>query len=95
VNAARERWCAPCCGVRMTPSPEDHDTRCRFATPTVFLDAPYWLDAEVSPWTCIRDVEPRPLATTDECRMCLGFEPARPYSIVPNPDGRILSPRVR
>jgi hypothetical protein len=86
-NLAIERWCGPCCDVRiMTPSPKNHAARCRWATPTVFLDAPYWVEAEARPWACIRGGEPRPLATTDECRMCPRFEPARPYPIVLKPE---------
>ena len=83
MNGARERWCAPCCGVHiMTSSPKDHAVRCRWVTPTVFLDAPYWVEAEGSPWACTRDATPRPLATTEECSTCARFEAAHPYPTV-------------
>jgi hypothetical protein len=54
----------------MTSSLKEHAGRCRWVTPTIFLDAPYWVEAEASPWACIRDAEPRPLATTEECLAC-------------------------
>lgn len=49
---------------------------CRFATPTLFLPAPYWLDAEAAPWTCIRGAVPHLLLTTDPCESCPHWEPA-------------------
>lgn len=62
----------------MTSSPTDRAVRCRWVTPTVFLDAPHWVEAEKSPWTCIHDVEPRPLVTTEACATCRRYDPARP-----------------
>jgi hypothetical protein len=65
----------------MTPSATDY-VRCRWVTPTVFLDAPYWVEAEMSPWACIRDAEPRLIATTAECLTCARFDAARPSALV-------------
>jgi hypothetical protein len=70
----------------MTPSPKDHAVRCRWVTPTVFLDAPYWAEAEASPWACTRDAEPRLLETTAECSTCRRFEPARPFPADARPE---------
>jgi len=58
----------------MTPSLNDRGVRCRWVTPTLFLDAPFWVEAETSPWTCIRYAAPRPLATTEECLTCRRLE---------------------
>jgi len=52
----------------------------------VFLDAPYWTEAEVSPWACIRDPEPRPLGTTAECGTCGRFQPATPSATLVRPE---------
>jgi len=70
----------------MTSSPEDLAVRCRWVTPTVFLDAPYWTEAEASPWTCLRDAVPRPLATTAECSTCRRFEAARSFPDAVRPE---------
>ena len=48
---------------------------CRWATPTLFLAAPYWFEAEDSPWACVRDAAPRVLTTTDACASCPRWEP--------------------
>lgn len=48
---------------------------CRWATPTVFLAAPYWIEAESAPWACLRDTIPRVLGTTDQCAVCPRWEP--------------------
>jgi hypothetical protein len=55
-------------------------TTCRWSTPTLFMATPYWLEAETSPWTCVRDAAPRVLALADECRTCPRFETAPPPS---------------
>jgi hypothetical protein len=49
-------------------------TTCRWATPTLFLDAPYWFEAETFPWTCTRDVPLRVLGTTARCARCRRWE---------------------
>jgi hypothetical protein len=69
----------------MKSSPND-GARCRWITPTVLLDAPYWVEAEASPWTCLRDATPRPLATTEECATCPRFEAAGPAPAVRHPE---------
>jgi hypothetical protein len=48
---------------------------CRWATPTLMLPAPLWFDAEHSPWSCVRDSDPRTLINTDACEMCPRWEP--------------------
>jgi hypothetical protein len=50
---------------------------CRWATPTLFLTAPFWFDAEECPWTCVHDPVPRVLSTTDPCATCPRWEPRR------------------
>jgi hypothetical protein len=48
---------------------------CIWAIPTLFLDAPLWLEAADRPWTCRRVSPPRTLELTDECRDCPRWEP--------------------
>jgi hypothetical protein len=50
---------------------------CRWATPTLFLTAPYWWEAERAPWACLRDGTPRILTTTEECADCPRWEPRK------------------
>jgi hypothetical protein len=45
-------------------------SNCLWATPTIFLPTPLWFDAETRPWTCLRDVDPRTMQTTDRCAEC-------------------------
>lgn len=45
-------------------------SNCLWATPTILLTAPFWFDAETRPWTCLRDVDPRALSTTNRCAEC-------------------------
>ena len=47
---------------------------CHWATPTLFLRPPLWLDAEDCPWSCVRESAPRVLATTDVCAACPHWE---------------------
>jgi hypothetical protein len=49
-------------------------TTCRWATPTLSLAAPFWLDAWDRPWACTRDTAPRALDTTDVCASCPRWE---------------------
>jgi hypothetical protein len=49
---------------------------CRWAAPTIFLDPPFWFEAEASLWSCVR-LKPRPLDTTEECETCAAFERRR------------------
>lgn len=53
---------------------------CRWATPTLFLPAPFWFDAERCPWTCMRDATLRVLSTTDPCATCPRWE-LRPSTV--------------
>ncbi len=54
---------------------EQHAATCRWALPTLFLAAPWWLESENRPWTCLRDLTPRVLASTDVCAACPRWEP--------------------
>ncbi len=58
---------------------------CRWARPTLFLPYPLWLEAENTPWTCVRPMPPKLLETTDVCRTCPNVEP-KPAGVVG--DGR-------
>jgi hypothetical protein len=62
-------------------------SNCRWATPTLFLRAPFWFDAEACPWTCLRDAAPRVLSTTDPCATCPRWEP-REIAPANTPDQR-------
>ena len=48
---------------------------CRWATSTLFLPSPYWLEAERCPWTCVRGAGPAILTTTNPCASCSRWEP--------------------
>jgi hypothetical protein len=41
------------------------------------MPQPYWLDAGVHPWSCLRDGRPRPLSLTElgQCATCPRWEP--------------------
>ena len=47
---------------------------CRWATPTLFVPPPDWLEAERCPWTCVRDAGPVALVTTVACASCPRWE---------------------
>jgi hypothetical protein len=57
-------------------------SNCRWATPTLFLSAPLWFDAEKCPWACLRDAVPGVLSTTDLCASCSRWE-ARTSAVLP------------
>ena len=42
--------------------------------PTLYLAAPYWFDAGIRPWTCLRDNAPQVLETTVSCAVCPHWE---------------------
>jgi hypothetical protein len=48
---------------------------CRWAIPTLSLDAPDWVDAADRPWTCEREGTPRELESTEACAICAFWEP--------------------
>ncbi len=48
---------------------------CRWATATLHMPAPIWLQSWDRPWTCLRGPGIRPLATTDACASCPRWEP--------------------
>ena len=43
---------------------------CRWATPTMFLQWPYWLDAQDWPWSCTREGRLRLLSSSEPCGDC-------------------------
>jgi hypothetical protein len=47
---------------------------CKWATATLFLDWPLWLDASSWDWSCRRDGAIRPLKISEECRTCSAWE---------------------
>jgi hypothetical protein len=61
--------------ARTAVEAERSASTCRWATLTLFLPAPFWFEAETSPWACVRDAEPRVLTTTDICERCWRWEP--------------------
>jgi hypothetical protein len=50
---------------------------CRWGGLTLFLPYPLWLTAEGCQWSCLHDLPPRPLETTDECATCQLWRPRR------------------
>jgi hypothetical protein len=61
---------------RLTAYGQHSASTCRWATPTLFLQAPFWFEAENAPWTCVRDAAPRLLDTAEPCATCLRWERA-------------------
>jgi hypothetical protein len=41
------------------------------------MPKPYWLEAGVRPWSCLRDGEPRPLSMSElhQCATCPRWQP--------------------
>jgi hypothetical protein len=50
---------------------------CQWLTPTRLMPYPYGFDANDKPWSCIRDLCPRPLTQGElqECATCPRWEP--------------------
>jgi len=48
---------------------------CQWATPTLLLQPPLWLEASDRPWSCVRDAAPSILDTTEICAACPRWEP--------------------
>ena len=48
---------------------------CEWAAPALWLAAPFWFDAERTPWACLRDGAPRLLDTTESCATCVRWQP--------------------
>jgi hypothetical protein len=55
---------------------------CGWATPTLALPEPLWLDAWDAPWSCVREPAPRVLRTTTACAVCAHWE-ARGEPVAP------------
>jgi len=51
-----------------------HASNCRWGVPTLFLQAPYWWEAEDRPWACVRGTRPRTLEATEPCANCPCWE---------------------
>jgi hypothetical protein len=47
---------------------------CRWGGLTLFLPYPLWLTSEACEWSCLRDLPPRPIVSTDACRTCQLWE---------------------
>jgi hypothetical protein len=50
---------------------------CRWARETVRLPYPHWLNAEDTPWTCLRDPLPRPIEDPVICEECPRWQSRR------------------
>ena len=50
---------------------------CHWLTPTRVMPSPYWFEAGVRPWSCLRDSCPRPLDANElhRCATCARWEP--------------------
>ena len=51
-------------------TPTEHAANCKWARPTIEVPSPVWLDAEQSPWTCVRTGTPIVLDSTEPCAAC-------------------------
>ena len=51
---------------------------CRYATPTLFLQWPHWLDAWEWPWSCAREGRLRLMPSDAGCRQCPRWELREP-----------------
>lgn len=49
---------------------------CRWGTPTISLEWPWWYDASVNEWSCMRDGSVRTLDEVGACRTCPRWAPA-------------------
>jgi hypothetical protein len=49
--------------------------QCRWAEPTLFLDAPWWLMAWDFPWSCQSAGTPAPVNDTAVCAHCVRWAP--------------------
>jgi len=69
---------------------------CRWASPTLFLPAPYWFEAERRPWTRLHGASPRVLDTTDPCAACPHWEPrsSAPHAEAFDEEGAGIADRV-
>jgi hypothetical protein len=47
---------------------------CKWASPTLFLNWPLWLDAWSWEWSCYRHSAYRPVMTQEDCRACPRWE---------------------
>ncbi len=57
---------------------------CRWATPTMFLNWPFWLDAGSWPWSCALDRRLRLLSNGDYCQGCARWERRQPGETPPD-----------
>lgn len=53
---------------------DNNTCQCKWATPTMWLNWPLWLDADSKPWTCFRDGRPRPMSNAEPCQKCGAWE---------------------
>jgi hypothetical protein len=50
---------------------------CHWAAPTLFLEPPFWFEAQQYPWSCTCEATRRLLGTTEECATCHRWEMRR------------------
>jgi len=50
----------------------ENATNCEWRTATRLMPTPYWFEADVRPWSCVREGEPRPLSLSElrQCATC-------------------------
>jgi hypothetical protein len=55
----------------------DSAATCHWRTATRLMPKPYWFEAGIRPWSCLRDGEPRPLSMSElrQCATCPHWQP--------------------
>jgi hypothetical protein len=55
----------------------DNAATCHWRTATRLMPTPYWFEAGVRPWSCLRDDTPRPLSMSElrQCATCPHWQP--------------------
>jgi hypothetical protein len=95
-SACERRFCRDSGGVcstegAVTTTPKPQTTpkptvqHCKWADATLYQDAPLWLDAWNTPWTCRRDGDQRLIEETDECLACPRWERRNGVDLKPPP----------
>jgi hypothetical protein len=55
--------------------------QCRWAESTLFLEHPYWTDADDYPWSCVADGDPAVVEDTTRCATCGRWSPRTPHLV--------------
>ena len=55
----------------------DNAATCHWRTATRLMPTPYWFEAGVRPWSCLREGTPRPLSMSEvrQCATCPHWQP--------------------